>query len=174
MGGDMKTRGEHKMASNVCGAGPRPVSVTVVIEDDHGAGSFRLGSNSHSGGVPIAQEFVLKFDNNQAGTYSDGFLISFELPDDQGKNGDWTFADEAIWVKWLDKHGACPRNAQDHQDGILKNPTLSQDKRTLTVENANDKERYFGFALRFKNTGNGRQLTYDPIGDNRNGNSGGI
>lgn len=149
---------------------PRPISITVVIDNDIGDGSFRLLSNPVGNGVPIAQGFVVQFDNNQGGQYSDGFLVSFELPENQGKNGDWVFAaDPPIWVKPLDNKGACPKKKGDHKDGILSNPTLTNGLRTLTVTNENSSKQYFGFALRFKNTENGKRLAYDPIGDNQNG-----
>lgn len=148
---------------------PRDVSVTVVIDDDTGQKAVRLLSDPTSGGLPIAQDHVLQFNNNQNGQYSDGFVVHFHLPDNQGKNSSWVFADPPIWVKLADKNGACPRAAKDHDPNILTNPTLSPDRRTLRVTNSNSVRRYFGFALRFESAGGGRTWEFDPIGDDQNG-----
>jgi hypothetical protein len=84
-----------------------------------------------------------------------------------------TFADDPIWAKLLDKHGACPKNKNQNDPSILTNPppSLSADKRTLTFGNANSRQQYFGFVLRFANTKKGKTLVYDPIGNNQNGSS---
>lgn len=122
-----------------------------------------------SADVPVVQDFVVEFDNNQTGAHFDGFLVNFSLPADSGQNADWTFNPQGpIWVKLADKRGTCPRNQNDHQPGILTDPTLSAGDRILTVGNTNAVAQYFGFALRFVNA-NGRELTYDPIGNNQNG-----
>jgi len=149
---------------------PRPVTINVVIIDDQSKGEFCLISDPLGNGVPIVQDYVAKFDNNQNDVYSKGFLITFYLPDDMGKNVDWIYDDDPIWAKLADKHGICPNNKNDDDPSILTDRTLSPDKRYLTVTNENGAQEYFGFALRFKNKKNGRTLAYDPIGDNQNGN----
>lgn len=153
---------------------PRQVSVTVVIEKDTGQSVVRLVSDPNSAGIPVAQDHVLQFNNNQNDQFSKGFLVSFHLPTNQGKNADWEFADDPpIWVKLLDKKGACPRTARDHDPNILTSPILTDNNRTLTVTNTNSTKQYFGFALRFKYKKGGRRpLVFDPIGDNQNGDKG--
>lgn len=144
---------------------PLPVTVYVIIESA-AKGDFKLQSTD----VPVVQDYIVQFNNNQTGIHWNGFLVSFSLPAQLGQNASWTFdPEDPIWVKLVDKHGACPRNKNDDQPGILSDPTLSDDLRTLTVGNANSLQQYFGFALRFANTDNGRKLTYDPIGENQNG-----
>ena len=151
---------------------PRPVKVNVVIDDDTGQGTFHMESDAMTNGVPIVQEYVVEFNNNQNGKYSNGFQVSFCLPPDKGKNSGWTFDPGGpIWAKLVDKFGACPRNKNDNNSGLLTNPTLSDGNRTLQVGNANSKSQYFGFALRFASTSGGKTLTYDPIGNNMNGSS---
>lgn len=150
---------------------PRPVTVYVTILSDTGQGEFQLDSDAWGDGVPIRQDYVLEFNNNQGDQYSSGFLVSFCLPAGQGKNSGWTFDSDPIWAKVLDKFGACPQNKKDNDSSLLTNPTLSDANRTLTVTNANLVSQYFGFALRFQSTTSGRTLTYDPIGNNQNGSS---
>lgn len=153
---------------------PRPVQVEVVIVDDSPPGVFRMSSDPKSNGIPITQEFVLTFDNNQGGHYSPGFEVSFNLPADQGKNASWVFDDkDPVWAKLLDNKGACPGNKNQSDPSILSSPTVTNGNRTLTVINDNTSKQFFGFALRFKSagTGTGKGLTYDPIGDNQNGNA---
>ena len=87
---------------------PRPVTVDVIINDDTGQGDFTMESDPTAGGIPIVQQYVLEFDNYQNGLYSNGFVVSICLPAGKGRNADWTFADDPIWAKLLDKHGACP------------------------------------------------------------------
>jgi len=141
----------------------RRVTVFVTINSRN---DIRL----HSSDVPVVQDFIVQFDNNQTGAHFDGFLVDFSLPADSGQNAVWTFNPGGpIWVKLADRRGACPRNQNDHQQGILTNPTLSADNRTLTVGNANAVVQYFGFALRFVNLNGAPDLTYDPIGNNQNG-----
>lgn len=141
----------------------RPVTVFVIINS-------RSNIRLQSADVPVVQDFIVQFDNNQTGAHFDGFLVDFSLPDGFGQNADWTFDPQApIWVKLVDRRGACPRSRGDHQPGILTDPTLSDDNRTLTVRNANAVAQYFGFSLRFVNLNGGPDLTYDPIGDNQNG-----
>jgi len=147
----------------------RPASVTVVIDDDTGKVAVRLVSNPKSGGIPVIQDHVLQFNNNQNNQYSDGFELSFHLPENEGQNDDWVFDDPPIWVKLLDQHGACPRTAGDHNPNILTNPTVAPGGRTLTVTNSNSTRQYFGFTLRFRHTKNNRSLEFDPVGDNQNG-----
>jgi hypothetical protein len=143
----------------------RPVTVYVNIID-----AAKKDVKLQSTDVPVIQDFIVQFNNNQTGIYSPGFLVDFSLPATLGQNASWTFdAADPIWVKLVDKHGACPRNKNDDQPGILTNPTLSAGNRILTVGNANSIEQYFGFALRFENTTTGKGLTYDPIGNNQNG-----
>ena len=143
----------------------RPVTVFVIINSKT---DIRL----QSADVPVVQDFIVQFDNNQTGVYSPGFLVDFSLPAQFGQNANWTFnPQDPIWVKRVDNKGACPRNKIDDQPGILTNPTLSAGNRILTVGNANTVAQYFGFALRFVNPNNGQELTYDPIGDNQNGQS---
>ena len=149
---------------------PRPASVTVVIEKDTGKKVVRLLSDPRSGGVPVLQDHVLQFNNNQNGKYSDGFEVSFHLPANLGKNGDWLFDDPPIWVKLMDKEGACPLTVADHDPAILTNPRLTNGGRTLTLTNRNAVRQFFGFALRFQPVGNGRAFVFDPVGDNQNGN----
>lgn len=150
---------------------PRPVVLDVIIDDDKAQGTFRMVSDPTTGGVPIVQEYIVEFDNNQNGQYSNGFDVSICLPSDQGKNASWTFDDDPIWAKVIDRHGACPGNKNQNDPNLLTDVSLSADKRTLTFGNANDVPLYFGFALRFKNVANGKTLTYDPIGNNQNGSS---
>ena len=141
----------------------RPVTIFVII---YSKTDIRL----QSADVPVDQDFIVRFNNNQTGSYSPGFLVDFSLPAGFGQNANWTFdPQDPIWVKLVDNHGACPRNKNDDQPGILTNPTLSAGNRVLTVENANAVAQYFGFALRFVNLNNGQELTYDPIGNNQNG-----
>lgn len=141
----------------------RPVTVFVIINSKT---DIRL----QSADVPVAQDFIVRFDNNQTGAHFDGFLVDFSLPDGFGQNANYTFdPQDPIWVKLVDSHGACPRNKSNHQPGILTNPTLSAGNRILTVGNANAVAQYFGFALRFVNINGGPPLTYDPIGNNENG-----
>lgn len=152
---------------------PRPVTVDVTILSDQGQGDFILESNPDGNGIPIVQEFVVEFNNNQNGLYSNGFLVTFHLPEDKGVNANWVFADDPIWAKFLDHKGACPNNRNDNDPSILCNPTLSRDKRYLTVQNDNSEKAYFGFTLRFAHaTNGGRTLSYDPVGNNMNGTSG--
>jgi hypothetical protein len=140
----------------------RRVTVFVIINSNT---DIRL----QSADVPVVQDFIVEFDNNQTGAYSPGFIVDFSLPAGFGQNANWTFnPQDPIWVKLVDKRGACPRNQNAHQPGILTDPTLSAGNRILTVGNANAVAQYFGFALRFVNQ-NGQELTYDPIGNNQNG-----
>lgn len=152
---------------------PRPVTVEVTIVDDQGQGEFEMNSDPDGNGIPIVQQFVLEFNNNQNGVYSNGFLVTFCLPEGKGRNANWTFAPDPIWTKYLDHKGACPNNKNDNDPSILCNPTLSPDKRYLTVQNDNPNHAYFGFTLRFAAAGGGgRTLSYDPVGNNMNGGSG--
>ncbi len=151
---------------------PRPVTVDVIIIDDKGQGDFTLDSDPNGNGVPIVQDFVLQFNNNQNDVYSNGFLVTFHLPADKGVNANWTFDDDPIWAKLLDHHGACPKNKNDNDPNILQIQGLSPDKRYLTVQNDNQTQQYFGFTLRFASaTNHGKTLSYDPIGQNQNGHS---
>jgi hypothetical protein len=149
--------------------GPRAVTINVIIDDDTGQGTFHLESDPKANGVPIVQNYVVEFSNNQNGTYSNGFDVSFHLPTDKGRNANWTFDSDPVWAKLIDKFGACPGNKNANDPSVLTNPRLSDGNRTLTVGNANSKSEYFGFALRFASTSGGRTLTYDPIGNNMNG-----
>jgi hypothetical protein len=149
---------------------PRPVVVEIIINKETGQGDFSLESNPNGNGVPIIQDFIVQFDNNQNGLYSNGFLITFHLPPDRGVNANWTFDADPIWAKLVDKHGACPNNKNANNPNILTDQVLSPDKRYLTVQNANSSQAYFGFTLRFAST-TGKTLSYDPIGDNQNGHS---
>lgn len=155
------------------GNSPRPVTINVVIDDDTGQGKFHMESDPKGKGVPIVQGFIVQFNNNQGNQYSNGFDVSFCLPEAKGKNASWIFDSAGpIWVKLVDQSGACPQSGKDNSNPpILTNPTL-KDPRTLAVTNSNGAAQYFGFALNFKSSGSGgRKLSYDPIGDNQNGNS---
>lgn len=153
----------------------RPVDVTVRIKSDAGDGDFELITT----GVPIKRgssgnDDELVFDNWQGGQYQNGFAIDFTIQDDTGRgygffqNPRNPDLNDAMAVKIVNANGHCPRpNAQ--WDGFV--PTdLSQDRQTLTVENPNTHKQYFGFAFHFSLEGETRaSLTYDPGGDNRNG-----
>jgi hypothetical protein len=155
--------------------GRRQVNVMVKILDDTPPGVFELTSTD----LPIAKsqhngksDEILTFSNYQGGTYQDGFEINFKLhphldygffvndPDDPG-------LDNALAAKTIDSSGHCPAYGETWY-GF--SPTgLSQDRRTLTVENPNDSLQYFGFALFFaREEETEPSLCCDPIGDNEN------
>jgi hypothetical protein len=155
--------------------GRRQVNVMVKILDDTPPGVFELTSTD----LPIAKsqhngksDEILTFSNYQGGTYQDGFEISFKLhphldygffvndPDEPG-------LDNALAAKTIDSSGHCPAYGETWY-GF--SPTgLSQDRRTLTVENPNDSLQYFGFALFFaREEETEPSLCCDPIGDNEN------
>lgn len=150
--------------------GRRRVRVDVTILSESGKGDFRLRSRNGNEHLPVQNDYMLVFDNNQGGHYSNGFEVRFSLTDDP-LSSTYRFAqdlDEALWVKVVDNQGPCPKN---RSSCAFFTPDRFEDEgRTLVVDNPNDAKVLFGFALGFEPlSGNGRILRYDPIGTNQNG-----
>lgn len=148
----------------------RPVQATIkIINDD--PEKFELVSAVNKGSD---QDPELVFNNNQGGEYKPGFRINFTIEDQTGKG--YVFfqdprnpsLDDAMAAKIVNKNGTCPRAGQTW-DGFAP-ISLSQDKKTLTVDNPNDYKQYFGFGFFFARPGvNKAELVYDPAGNNQNG-----
>ena len=118
---------------------------------------------------------MLTFENDYGGTWGDGYEVTFKLKDSTKKGygffvGDLKNPDpnEAIWVDCITSKEFCPKKKLQWA-GF--NPTdVSKDRQTLVVDNPNDQLQYFGFALLFSlDSENRPSLTFDPIGDDRNG-----
>ena len=153
----------------------RKVTVTIKITNDTPPGEFEMSSSDldikklkYNG----KNDHMLTFNNNQGGTYQDGFEVTFKLH----PHGDYGFfiedpadpdPNDCISVKKIDSSGHCP-DFGDTWDGF--SPTdVKENRRTLIVDNPNDRLQYFGFALNFSKPGESEpSLCYDPIGNNQN------
>ena len=157
-------------------ASRRPIIVHVRIKPDK---TFEMTSTE----IPVGkvkhggQEVpMITFDNNHGGTYSDGFQVKFKLQDQTGEgygfflDPDKNPADpnDAMWVECIGPKGFCPQKVSQWEGFV---PTdVTDNRKTLIVDNPNDHLQYFGFALHFsKDNEKKPSLTFDPIGDDRNG-----
>jgi len=116
--------------------------------------------------VPISSQGYLVFRNHG----HDGFLINFTIDDGEGIGRDYFFPDDrddAMWVQKVSGDGACPDD-RCHW-GQFKAIDVDATGKTLTVRNKNGHPQYFGFALRVGEDRNNPTLTFDPVGDNQNG-----
>lgn len=156
-------------------AGRRPVTVTVTIENDTPPGRFDLSSPDIKTKKMGNGDAMLTFNNWENGKYSDGFEVTFELEDKTGKGYRFFVGDphnpdlnDAISVRIVGPTGYCPKRGQRWPD--FKPIAISADGLKLTVDNPNKHLQYFGFALHFSLPHQtDPSLTYDPVGDNQNG-----
>lgn len=154
--------------------GRRPAKVTVTIENDDppqfGLSSSHIPASKMSNG-----DAILTFNNWENGHYSDGFEVVFELEDKTQKGYGFFIRDpqnpdfnDALSVTTVGPSGYCPKMGQRWAGFTPMG--VSRDRQTLTVDNPNDHLQYFGFALHFSLPHQTKpSLTYDPIGDNQNG-----
>jgi hypothetical protein len=175
------SNGNSQKDVGVAGVSRRPVKVTVTIENDNPP-TFDMTSTPPDH-LPIkkagpgADDFLLTFNNNAGNSYSDGFIVTFEIKDKTKNKYGFFFRNsideklrpyDAISVKTTDSEGHCPAPGSKW-DGFR--PTAVS-RNTLTVENPNLHLQYFGFALHFSKDGETEpSLTFDPIGDDQNGHS---
>lgn len=152
----------------------KPVEVTVKIKNDDPVDCELISTGIKINKGSSGNDDEIVFNNNQGGSYGDGFEISFKIQDETGKGYGFfqkpnnANPDDAISVKTNSQNGHCPSKGQKW-DGFV--PTeVSQDRQTLTVENPNDYKQYFGFAFYFsQHSDPNPTLIYDPGGDNQNG-----
>jgi hypothetical protein len=156
----------------------RPIAITVTILSDKGSGEFDIDSKH----VPIKKQpgapdhSLVSFNNWQDGEYSDGFTVTFELVDTTGKQYGFhqdpkkPCPHDALSVRAEGASGHCP---EDGECWAGFTPIcVDKPRKKLTVENPNNHLQYFGFALHFSRDGEAKHsLTFDPIGDNQNGNA---
>lgn len=141
-------------------AEPREVNVDLIITQPTDDG-FRLESSE----LPVADN-KLTFANNG----HDGFIVKFRIVD--RTDNDYKFPrDEkkAMWVKKVSGKGVCP-GEKCHWGQFEAKAVDDTDFKTLKVRNKNGHLQYFGFALRVGTDPDEEPtLTFDPIGDNQNG-----
>ncbi len=157
--------------------GRRPVSIIVTILSDSGSGTFDISSKH----VPVKKKggpenAVITFNNWQDDKFSDGFEVTFDLVDETGKGYGFfqkpknPSPNDAMSVRAIGLSGHCP-SPGDTWDGFTPS-SVTQCRQHLSVDNPNNHLQYFGFALHFSLEGeHAASLTYDPIGDNQNGNA---
>jgi hypothetical protein len=111
---------------------------------------FQLKSNFSKGGA-------LQFQ----GQKGDKFIMQYKLQDPGLGLSFLPNPTDAFWVSRTD----CPKSASS--DVNFRPISVSQDGKTLTVENDNVDVSLYYYTLRFSD-GSGRVVEFDPIIDNRN------
>jgi hypothetical protein len=110
---------------------------------------------------------------------ANGFTVNFQLYDNtnDGKGSGYYFpnppdphdpGDPGQWPLWSQKGAGCPPPGQWSEFQAVG---ISEDCLTLIVENLNQTETLFGYALRVRDD-NGNFVTLDPGGNNMNGGGG--